>query len=261
VGVKLYDTPDAVAIGGIHRGPEASPYDAVGLARVGSFVESLSHAATLHGRFRDLKARLAHAETMAGTLAAGLFVVEGDGHVLTMNAAAEAILRRGDGLRAANGRIRAADPATQPLLAAAIAAAGAVAAGRPGPDARGVLVPRTAGGEAYRVAIWPLTPAASVGAGDGGPRVLLSVVDPGRAARPPVSAFAAMYRLTAAEASLVEHLAAGEPLAEIAERRRVRISTLRTQLSTVLAKTGTHRQGDVVRLLSEWPALRQEQPR
>lgn len=59
-----------------------------------------------------------------------------------------------------------------------------------------------------------------------------------------------MFGLTPAEAELAERLASGESLETIAEVRHITIDTARTQLRTVFKKTGTHRQGELVSLVS-----------
>lgn len=61
------------------------------------------------------------------------------------------------------------------------------------------------------------------------------------------------YRLSAAETGLAIALADGQPLRGIAEARRVSINTLRVQLQAIFAKTGCHRQSDLVRLILSLP--------
>lgn len=60
-----------------------------------------------------------------------------------------------------------------------------------------------------------------------------------------------LFGLTPAEAELSERLTNGESLETIAEARRVTIDTARTQLRTTFKKTGTHRQGELVSLVSK----------
>lgn len=70
--------------------------------------------------------------------------------------------------------------------------------------------------------------------------------------RPPRHATALLqerYRATPAEAALALALADGHSLRDIAEKRGVSINTLRVQLQSVFAKTGCHRQGDLMRLV------------
>jgi len=79
--------------------------------------------------------------------------------------------------------------------------------------------------------------------------VLLIDVDPPRPPAP--DRLAALFDLTAAEARLWADLAAGATLADIALRRQVSVNTLRVQLARVFAKTGVHRQADLLRLALE----------
>jgi DNA-binding CsgD family transcriptional regulator len=57
------------------------------------------------------------------------------------------------------------------------------------------------------------------------------------------------FCLTPAEAQIALGIADGETLAAIAESRGVSVSTARGQLKSVFAKTGTHRQAELIRLL------------
>lgn len=59
-----------------------------------------------------------------------------------------------------------------------------------------------------------------------------------------------IFGLTAAEGRLAAELSRGVPLATIAQSRHVSIATLRTQLASIFAKTGTARQPELVALLA-----------
>ncbi|MFJ2993516.1 helix-turn-helix transcriptional regulator [Pandoraea sp. NPDC087047] len=56
------------------------------------------------------------------------------------------------------------------------------------------------------------------------------------------------FALTQAEARLFHHLVAGLTIGECSEVLSLSTSTLRTQLSAILRKTGCHRQGELLRL-------------
>ena len=58
-----------------------------------------------------------------------------------------------------------------------------------------------------------------------------------------------LYSLTKAEAKLVELLAAGNSLDEVATARGITMNTARSQLKQVFAKTDTKRQGELVQLV------------
>lgn len=66
----------------------------------------------------------------------------------------------------------------------------------------------------------------------------------------------AMFRLSAAEARLARALCHGETLEQYADAQGVKISTLKTQLRAVFAKTQTDRQVTLVNLIGGIPPLR-----
>lgn len=87
--------------------------------------------------------------------------------------------------------------------------------------------------------------------GDAGERAaLLIVLDLQQDRYLPEHLVKAAFGLTAAEAALAADLTNGQTLREIGGETRVCISTLRSHLSGVLAKTGTTRQANLVRLLA-----------
>lgn len=59
-----------------------------------------------------------------------------------------------------------------------------------------------------------------------------------------------IFGLTTAEGRLAAQLSNGISLASIARERKVSITTLRTQLASIFAKTGTSRQPELVALLA-----------
>ena len=72
----------------------------------------------------------------------------------------------------------------------------------------------------------------------------------------PVGWLARQYGLSPGEARLAEEIVNGAPLVEAAERLGIQVSTARTRLKVVQAKTGCGRQVDLVRLALSAPAMR-----
>ena len=65
-----------------------------------------------------------------------------------------------------------------------------------------------------------------------------------------------LFALTRAEARLAARLARGEALNEAAAGLNITYGTARTQLAVIFRKTGTNRQGELVRLLlADVPSL------
>ena len=67
---------------------------------------------------------------------------------------------------------------------------------------------------------------------------------------PPVHLIQSLFDLTAAEARVARGLVTGDTLPEIAAAGGVSHETVRSQLRGALAKTGLHRQTELVALLS-----------
>ena len=63
-----------------------------------------------------------------------------------------------------------------------------------------------------------------------------------------------LYGLTQAEARIAARLARGQRLSEIAGELEISINTVRGHLKQVFAKTGTHRQAELVRLVLSAPS-------
>ncbi len=89
-----------------------------------------------------------------------------------------------------------------------------------------------------------------VAAGTRGPALaVLYVIDPEGDTGPDPETLQTLYGLTAAEAALAAELARGRSVDQIAERLGLSRHTVRGHLKAVFAKTGTHRQAELVGLL------------
>jgi DNA-binding CsgD family transcriptional regulator len=79
------------------------------------------------------------------------------------------------------------------------------------------------------------------------PAALLLIHDPDRTVPLPAERLCRVFGLTPAEARLAAALAGGSTLGQYADRARIKIGTARWYLKQVLAKTGAHRQSELVR--------------
>jgi DNA-binding CsgD family transcriptional regulator len=158
------------------------------------------------------------------------------------NAALRRIAARGEGLMLGRERLLAADAAADRALASA-AEELARAAARGARRMRGIAVPRPGGRRPF------LVHAIALGA-DAARRhgVLFIVTDPDVGAPDP-RLLRRLLGFTAAEAELAAMLARGATLAGAAAARGISVETARTQLRSLLGKTGCSRQAELVRLL------------
>lgn len=231
---------------GIHRTAAMGPFQADDRRRVIALMPHVRRAV-------DIGERLTGGQTGPASLADAALqaldqpvcLCDADGRLLFANAAAEAILRDALcplGLR--RGRLAADTPGEAERLRAAL---------RQPEGGQALLAPGDPG--AVAVVVVPLGEAVQATAAVTAPRLVLLGM-PATQAPPDPPMLAALFGLTAAEAALAADLSAGRSLADIAEARGVRISTVRSQLSSILLKTGTDRQGSLVRLLTALPRRR-----
>lgn len=83
----------------------------------------------------------------------------------------------------------------------------------------------------------------------GDPAVILYLFDPTLEHPEFLEPICQLYELSKVEARLACHLATGMTLSEAARTMRIKDPTARTYLKQIFAKTATHRQTDLVRLL------------
>jgi DNA-binding CsgD family transcriptional regulator/PAS domain-containing protein len=193
--------------------------------------QAVQLAGQLHRRERDL----AHLEGHLDGLRCGLLLCSTDARVRWMNRSARTLTDGTRELLVHGGVLRARQPAATRALQDEIALAG--------PAPRFVAVGE--GPQALHVALR----AHRCGEGaDADAGVLLALTRGADAASVPQEAWCRLLGVTRAEAALVATLAAGGTVEQHAVQRGVSAGTVRGQLKQVLAKTGTHRQADLVRL-------------
>jgi DNA-binding CsgD family transcriptional regulator len=81
-------------------------------------------------------------------------------------------------------------------------------------------------------------------------KAMVLLIDPDAQVTPPELILRHGFSLTPAETRLALALARGSTLAEFADAQGIAVGTARIQLKSVMAKTATHRQADLVALLA-----------
>jgi DNA-binding CsgD family transcriptional regulator len=87
----------------------------------------------------------------------------------------------------------------------------------------------------------------------GGGLGVLAITPLTKPGAPDVALVQSLFDLTAAEARVAGGLVEGLTLDQIAERHKVRINTVRTQVKSIFAKTGSSRQSQLAALLAAQP--------
>jgi DNA-binding CsgD family transcriptional regulator len=250
LGSKLYESSSRMVFIGFHRAigdMEPFPRDMEALE---ALLPALANAAHLHVGLIDMDYRSAIFRDRLNLAAAGAIFTDAFGRIVETNQAAERILRIGDGLTIRDGRICARRSFETAKLVNLIV--NATAARGSFPSAGCLLIARDGGRPAYVVRVAPVT--AGLATYDlPMAMVLVSAPDENRVS---ASELAELYGLSPAESRLAVALAFGKRLNQLAGEYGVQITTLRTQLSSVLKKCEVERQSDLVRLVSSIPVVR-----
>lgn len=199
---------------------------------------------TVHGAQR---VRLALAEAI-DRLPTGVLLLDARRRVVIQNKGAERIVSADDGFRVDRTGPSAEDARENAVLQRLIADAMDARRGQELDAAGFVAISRPSEKRAYAVMVTPLI-APPGGSVVSDAVVAIFVSDP--TARPIAGpeVLEELYQLTHSEAELVRLLAAGLSLEEAAESRGVSLNTARSHLKHAFAKTGTSRQGELVRLV------------
>jgi DNA-binding CsgD family transcriptional regulator/PAS domain-containing protein len=241
LAAKMYEDEDTAVLLGIQRGPASDRAVAQFNAGVRELLQPLVGATRLHVAFRRLGRALAAAHQALRYLSVGVVLTDVEGHVLETNPLASEILRCEDGLLVRDGRLTATRTFESARLAAGIAGRGHCQ-----PESH-LLIGRKGGARPHAVTIAPLD------GGDGGAHaqriVMVLIVNPDWQT-PSERSVSAFFGLSPAESRLAASLMQGRKLADIARDNGVEVTTLRTQLSSILRKVGVERQVDLVRVLS-----------
>jgi len=174
----------------------------------------------------------------------GVIVTDSCAEVVEINRVAENIVQLEDGLLIRNDRLCARRAFETVKVIKLIA--GATEEDKSGAASGRMLIGRCDGLPAYVLSVAPLRSGLAV---DNPQYAMIIVVDPARNS-PSEKELAEFFGLTPAEARLAAALLTGKTLSQIATSSGIRITTLRTQLGSILRKVGTQRQSDLIRILS-----------
>ena len=243
--VQLDHGGKAVGYADLYREAGAPDFDA---AVIDSFVMLAPHLA----RALALALRVATAEASARRCAQcsdmlpfGCVLLDEAGSVIEMNHAATDMLTSHDGLLVADKRLHAARAADDAALGRRLSE---VLDDGPVPGTAFFSVPRPSGRGRYAIFMRRMNASRSAFASRV-PRVRLVIVDTDRDNYVPREVVRALYGLTETESWVVWHLAGGDTLEQAAERLGIAHNTLRHHVERIFAKTGIHRQSDLLRVV------------
>ena len=236
----------------VMRSETARPLEQDAVDLMGLLMPHLRRVFKIHQIMESLRWKAAGAMTAVDALETGVLGVNGEGAVVLMNIRAEKIMRAQDGLMLRGKRLAATQTRETRELDSLVQSAAATGAGRGVHPGGGLLVSR-ANRRPLRVSVMPFHSSHMFS--DVVPCALIFINDPDELPASRAVLLSTLYRLTPAECRLVDFLMEGLEVSAAAEHMRITSGTARFVLKNIFAKTGTHRQSELMRILLGLPNI------
>jgi DNA-binding CsgD family transcriptional regulator/PAS domain-containing protein len=241
------DAASVFSLVSLNRHAGAGAFDREDLALVAALRPHLVNAFSLYRRIASLQGRIESMRSSFDRLPLALLILDLDGRVLEHNAEASRFLGRCSEIRlAASGDLRLRDARAHARLRGFVARAGHPSV----PPQNESIVLGDTFGELTVLHLCAL-PASTGGVLQRRGRVLASICLPGQDAAEPFAAnlLRAAFELTHTESMVVLSLRHHHDPTEVAAELGLAVSTVRSHLKHAFRKSGTTRQGELLRLV------------
>jgi DNA-binding CsgD family transcriptional regulator len=230
-------------------GPAGRPdFDRDDMALLEALMPHMQRALKIHMHVAtsDLRQR-EFAEAME-PLAVGVILVSKDARVIFANGSAQRLLKHRDGLMTDRNGLRAVQSREAAALRALISCTVASCGPGQSQSGGGINVTRANGRRALQVMVSPIRPQQSLHLGERAVAAIY-VTDPDQVSEKPEVVLVRLYGLTPSEAKVAALIVRGMSARQAAEGLAISYNTVKSHLKRVFAKTGTKRQGDLIRLI------------
>lgn len=229
----------------LQRGKDQGPCGECEISILRPLMPHLRRAAILHGELASLRVQLATFTEHLDRYPQPFLLTDPESRVLYSNAAAREITALRDGLAIESGRIILLSSKQHAAFREAISV---VAAGRGLPLHR-LEVVRPSKKVPYRLLVMNIPNSGALPLGISQPAAAVLVVDSESGQAPDPDILRELFSLTPAEARITRRLVLGHSVEEIAQEAGVSVETVRSQVRSVMSKTATNRQGELISLV------------
>ena len=248
LALKLWNTSSSDAVLNIMRGRGRPDWDETDIAIALRLMPHLQLAVELAAKLAQSNLADSTAGMVLDQLQAAVAMLDEQGRALHLNAPAQALVARRDGLTLSSEGLSASLTTDNARLQRLI---GQSARGNGHGERRGgaISLARPSGRRPLALLLAPLDPdfnPLTVRR----PAVLVTVTDPDAERLPAAANLRALYGLTGSEAALAQGIAGGQDLRHVAEGLNLTVLSARQYLSRIYRKTGTSRQQELVHLLT-----------
>lgn len=246
VGSNMGRDQDFLLYLGMHRSERAGPYGEQDLDFIRPLLPHLLRAVQIKRLLGEAVEAQRLSETLMDRLRLGVLLLDKAGSPRFANAAARK-MADAFGLQLQTNGISLADTRANKRLQILI---GQITQRTPPgrESAGGDIIVRHSGAGTLQLRVFPIAPRGDPVLTGREIRIVIFLVRPGGHTLPP-DQITALWGLTPAEGRLVARLIEGGTLEAAAIELGIAVSTARTQLSAVFAKTGCHRQTELVAML------------
>ena len=231
------------------RGQKASPCGTEEMEFMRPLMPHLIRSLQLQHKIVGLESRCQALTDTLGRISQAVILLNAQGTVVFLNQGGQAVVNQCDGLKISAKTLCAQVHSENEVLQANIRNAALAASSRclkrPGGN---MVISRPSMRQPFCLSIVPIRPGAAIGYED--PAVAVLITDPTEEVKTSEEVLQLVFQLTPAEARLSQLLVRGMGLREAANLLGVSHNTVRTQLRSILAKTGTRRQSDLARVLA-----------
>jgi len=248
IGATMHKDSMVTSNVAIFAGEDRAEFGSEEIALLKALMPHMQRALKIHMHVAASDLRQRELAEAMEPLAVGVILVSKDARVIFANASAQRLLKQRDGLMTDRNGLRAIQSREAAALRALIACT-ATEGGRVHPQSGGGLnVTRANGLRALQVLVSPIRPLQSAHLGERAVAAIY-VTDPEAMPEKPEVVFARLYNLTAAEAKVAAIIVRGRSGRQAAQELNVSYNTIKSHLKRIFAKTGTARQGDLIRLI------------
>ena len=242
LGLVLHDgmtPPMPRTVLSIFRGHRQARFAGADITLAREYLPHLARSVEMNFRFAELRRREAINSLSFTPFAPALAYFRRDGALLEANRAAESVFAERDGLTLVDGRLTANVPRDNEFLQRVLQMG----------DSPPFRIERPSGKLAY-IAVPVALRADALDPPDARrPDLALFLHDPEVTAEPKLNVLARIYRLTPSETRMVQALVLYGSAKSIFRNTDLNRNTVRSQLKSVLRKTGTNAQAELMRLV------------
>jgi DNA-binding CsgD family transcriptional regulator len=252
--IKRAETSEFISI---YRGLGSRSPDAETIATITMVLPHIRAALKLRSQLCGIDTASKNYAAALDSLNAGVVLLTARRQCVFVSRKIEDMCSENDGLYIRNSRLGAHTSADHQALSRLIDRAIALAAGKITQPCGTAVISRR-NGASLKVSATSLSteaPLAQLAASRSAVAALF-IQDPGHDVASLAQILTATYAFTGAETRLAIELLEGHSLGQTAERHEVSIETVRAQLKAIFAKTATHRQSELLLLLSHLTANR-----